>query len=66
MEHKHVNCHLLIIGGLSPYILKLVQEEGGDSLILPDYTSAEILFLMNLVYTGKYVFHEINLALREP
>ena len=56
MDNKHVNCHLLIIGGLSPYFLKLVQEVGGDSLIIPDYTSAEVLFLMNLIYTGKYDF----------
>ena len=53
MENKHINCHLLVLGVVSPDFLKLVQEVGGDSLVLPDYSSADIFLLMDLLYTGK-------------
>ena len=57
MERQHINCHLLVVGALSPYVLNLVREVGGDSLIFPDFTMAEISFFMNLIYSGQYVHY---------
>ena len=53
MEGDHVNCHLLVIGTLSPYVLNLVKDVEGDCLILPDFSKSDILSFMNLAYTGK-------------
>ena len=53
MENKAISCHLPIISGFSPYLAELLLEVGGDSLILPDFTTAEVFHLMNLIYSGK-------------
>ena len=53
LDGRNINCHLVVIGALSPYILSIVKEVGGDCLILPDYKHSEIANLMNLAYSGK-------------
>jgi hypothetical protein len=53
MDGRHIDCHLLIIGVFSPYIMTIVEETGGDCLILPDFRTSEIASLMNLIYSGK-------------
>ena len=53
MEGEHVNCHLVVLGSLSPYVLHLVQQTGGDCLILPDSSIVDIFSFMNIVYSGQ-------------
>ena len=53
MGGQHVDCHLVVIGALSPYVLDLVQQSGGDCLILPDFSTADIFSLMNINYSGQ-------------
>ena len=53
MDGRHIDCHMLIIGIFSPYILTMVEETGGDCLILPDFRTSEIASLMDLIYSGK-------------
>ena len=47
-----MNCHKILIGSFSPYVLGLVAEANGDGLILPDYRTSEIGIMMNLIYSG--------------
>ena len=53
LEGEAVDCHLLALGTLSPFVLSLMEEAGGDCLILPDFGKSDILTLMNLVYSGE-------------
>ena len=53
LEGEAVDCHLLAIGTLSPFVLKLVEEDGGDCLVLPDFGKSDILSFMNVVYSGE-------------
>ena len=52
-----VSCYRLIIGEFSPLMLKMFDEHNTkDSLILPDFHSNDLAYLLNLIYTGRLVF----------
>ena len=53
LDGQVVDCHLLALGTLSPFVLNLVEEVGADCLILPDFGKPAILTLMNVVYSGE-------------
>ena len=48
-----VDCHLLVVGTFSPWLLELVHHVGGDSLILPEFALSDLLSFMNLAYSAE-------------
>ena len=46
-------CHHVITASLSPFILTLLKESGGDQIILADFDTPEMCELMNFCYSGN-------------
>ena len=52
LGRHQVDYHLLVVGTLSPWLLELVHHVGGDSLILPEFASSDLLSFMNIAYSA--------------
>ena len=50
-----VNCHTVMLAGLSPFLRQVMASSKGDQVILADFTTSAVCSLLNLLYTGVYV-----------
>ena len=54
-EGTPINCHTVMLAGLSPFLTKVLLDSGGDQVILADHNISATCGLLNFLYTGMYV-----------
>ena len=57
-----INCHRILVASLCPFILEFLTDSSNTDVILPDISIAQIVCLMNLLYTGRLLLHLILLG----